>query len=165
MDGSAFLIPNFYGGPGGSLACMTTAAIQRLGSCLCRKIRFTVSGEPYEYGLCHCVNCQKAAGSAFMTCAFFSPDKVSVIEGRELLREYQDSDTTSGNIITRSFCSECGTSLFLSSPTRTGWITLAPAAIDDPQDWAPHTENRPDARLPWVKELCIQPKDKLPSTI
>ncbi|KAJ7140305.1 Mss4-like protein [Mycena crocata] len=134
--------------------------VQRLGSCLCKRIRFTVSGEPFQYAVCHCANCKKAAGSAFMTNAFFSSDKVSVTEGQDLLRKYQDSDTTSGNTLTRSFCSECGTSLFLSSPTKTDWITVSPATIDDPQEWAPRRENRPDAKFPWVKELHMQPKHK-----
>ncbi|KAJ7931673.1 Mss4-like protein [Mycena leptocephala] len=47
------------------------ASVQRLGSCLCRKIRFTVVGEPFSYAVCHCSNCKKFAGSAFMTNAFF----------------------------------------------------------------------------------------------
>jgi hypothetical protein len=55
--------------------------------------------------------------------------------GKELVRQYQDSDTTSGNTLTRSFCTECGTSLFLSSPTKTDWISVCPAAVDGSEAW------------------------------
>ncbi|KAJ7091490.1 DUF636 domain-containing protein [Mycena belliarum] len=134
--------------------------MQRLGACLCRRIRFTVAGEPFTYAVCHCTNCQKFAGSAFMTNAFFNSQSVSVTEGQDVLRKYNDSDTTSGNTLTRSFCSECGTSLFLSSPTKTDWISVCPAAVEGSEGWVPRRENRPDARFPWV-ELHMTPKEKL----
>ncbi|KAJ7696474.1 DUF636 domain-containing protein [Mycena rosella] len=134
--------------------------MQRAGSCLCRKVRFTVLGDPFQYAVCHCINCKKFAGSAFMTNAFFSPDNLSVTAGKDLVRQYHDSDTASGNTLTRSFCSECGTSLFLSSPTKTDWISVCPATVDQAQDWVPRRENRPDAKFSWVTELHMAPKHK-----
>ncbi|KAJ6530388.1 DUF636 domain-containing protein [Mycena vulgaris] len=136
-----------------------TTDVKRPGSCLCRKVCFTILGEPFFYAVCHCINCKKISGSAFMTNAFFRPDKVSVTAGQDLVHNYQDSDTTSGNILTRSFCSECGTSLFLSSPTKTDWISVSPASVDDPQlAWVPDDENRSDAKYPWVAELHMSPE-------
>ncbi|KAJ6514933.1 hypothetical protein C8R47DRAFT_496558 [Mycena vitilis] len=90
--------------------------VQRLGSCMCKRVRFTVAGEPFQF--------------------------VVLTEGADLVRKYEDNDTTSGNTLTRSFCSECGSSLFLSSPTKTDWISVCPAAIDDDQSWggAPRRE-------------------------
>ncbi|KAJ7139199.1 hypothetical protein C8R44DRAFT_604962, partial [Mycena epipterygia] len=78
---------------------------------------------------------QKLAGSAFMTNVFFSPDNISVTTGQELIRKYQDSNTTSGNTLTCSFRSDCGTSLF---PMRTDWISVCPAAVDSLQEWGEH---------------------------
>ncbi|KAJ6581783.1 Mss4-like protein [Mycena capillaripes] len=138
-----------------------SASVQRLGSCLCRKVRFKVVGDPFSYAVCHCINCKKFSGSAFMTNAFFSHDNITVIEGQELVRKYHDNNTTSGNTLTRSFCSECGTSLFLSSPTKTDWISVCPASVDDSQSWPPRRESRPDAKLPWVN-LHMEPKSKTP---
>ncbi|KAJ7491949.1 DUF636 domain-containing protein [Mycena latifolia] len=154
--------------------------MQRLGSCLCRKVRFTVSGEPFQYAVCHCINCKKFAGafrSAFMTNAFFNSKDISVTAGQDLVRQYADSDTTSGNTLTRSFCSECGTSLFLSSPTKTDWTSVCPGTVEDSQEWGgynysslfsayhhfsvPRRESRPDAKLPWVTGLHMTPKEKL----
>ncbi|KAJ7716138.1 DUF636 domain-containing protein [Mycena metata] len=139
-----------------------SSSIQRLGSCLCRKIRFTLKGDPFSHAVCHCINCRKSAGSAFMSNAFFSPDNVTVTQGEELIRKYQDNDTTSGNTLTRSFCSECGTSLFLSSPTKTDWISVCPPTVDDPKEWVPRRESRPDVRLSWVTGLHLEPKQKPP---
>lgn len=36
------------------------------GSCLCGSVAYTTKGEPVTQMLCHCRNCRKATGSAFM---------------------------------------------------------------------------------------------------
>ena len=46
----------------------------RTGSCLCQSIKYTVTGEPLTFRVCHCVNCKKASGSAFMTNAFYKDE-------------------------------------------------------------------------------------------
>ncbi|KAJ6519031.1 DUF636 domain-containing protein [Mycena sanguinolenta] len=134
----------------------------RNASCLCHKVRFTVEGEPFTYTICHCTNCQRAAGSAFMTNASFAPEKVIVTEGQEFIKAYDDNDTTSGNIITRRFCSNCGTNLFLSSPVKTDWMALSPAMVEG-QNWVPRRENRPDTKCSWVTEIHLEPKKKSPN--
>ncbi|KAF7309947.1 Duf636 domain protein [Mycena indigotica] len=117
---------------------MAVSGVTRLGSCLCKKIRFSVIGDPFSYAVCHCTNCKKFAGSAFMTNAFFNPDaaqNVHVTEGQEFLKSYEDSSTTSGKTLLRSFCSGCGSSLFLSSPVDKKWIIVPPSAVDDAHSW------------------------------
>ena len=49
----------------------------RTGSCLCQSIKYTVTGEPLTFRVCHCVNCKKASGSAFTTNAFYKDEVVS----------------------------------------------------------------------------------------
>ncbi|CAK5267746.1 unnamed protein product [Mycena citricolor] len=131
----------------------------RQGSCLCKRVRFTVQGDPFSYMVCHCPNCKKSAGSAFMTNAFFAPDKISVTEGEGLVKQYHDSDTTSGQTLIRSFCSNCGSSLFLS-PTKADWKSVCPSAVDGGRDWVPRRENRTDAKFGWVQQLHTEPKRK-----
>jgi ribosomal protein S27AE len=60
--------------------------------------------------------------------------KITLTEGQEVLRKYDDNDTTSGDTLTRQFCSNCGSSLFLSSPTKTDWISVCPGAVEG-QEW------------------------------
>lgn len=103
--------------------------VTRLGGCRCGKVRYEVRGEPIKVGLCHCTDCRKETGSAFLYYGDWKTDRFSV----------------TGNFKTydgRSFCPECGTRLFhldsegaeicLGSlddapmslaPTREGWIT------------------------------------------
>ncbi|KAK7012844.1 DUF636 domain-containing protein [Favolaschia claudopus] len=136
-----------------------TSEVERPGSCLCRRVRFTVMGDPFDYSTCHCENCKKSGGSAFMTNAFFTPDKVILTEGQDLISKYDDKATTSGNTLTRHFCSNCGSCLFLNSPSASSeWTTLSPATVDG-QEWVPRRYNCPDGKLSWVVELHMEPKD------
>lgn len=44
---------------------------QNTGSCLCGKVRFSVSGEPARVGICHCLDCRKHHGALFYAAAIF----------------------------------------------------------------------------------------------
>ena len=55
------------------ITIMTAMSI-RYGSCLCRQVRFTMAGDPFHHIICHCSNCKKASGSAFMANIFFKKD-------------------------------------------------------------------------------------------
>ena len=37
----------------------------RTGSCLCGQVRYSLDGEPFLTGVCHCADCRKESGSAF----------------------------------------------------------------------------------------------------
>ncbi|KAK6967145.1 hypothetical protein R3P38DRAFT_3149811, partial [Favolaschia claudopus] len=85
--------------------------------------------------------------------------KVILTEGQDLISKYDDKATTSGNTLTRHFCSNCGSCLFLNSPsTASEWITLSPATVDG-QEWVPRRYNCPDGKLSWVVKLHMECKD------
>ena len=102
--------------------------VTRAGGCRCGQVRYEVRGEPHKVGLCHCTDCRKETGSAFLYYADWHLDRFSVTG---------DFKTYEG----RSFCPQCGTRLFhldnegveiclgsldeaptTFSPTREGWI-------------------------------------------
>ncbi|KAF9479578.1 DUF636 domain-containing protein [Pholiota conissans] len=127
------------------------------GSCLCRATKFTLSGEPFHYTICHCKNCKHASGSAFLSHAIFKTSQFTITEGECLITHYADSDTQSGNTITRSFCSKCGSPLFLR-PMKDGIILIHPGQIEEPVLWVPKKESYSHEKLPWLKEITIQQK-------
>jgi hypothetical protein len=100
----------------------------RQGGCRCGSVRYEVRGEPMRVGICHCTDCRKETGSAFLAYADW-PSRCFTMSG-----EYK---TYEG----RSFCPNCGTRLFHLNqhhteicvgsldeaptgltPTREGWI-------------------------------------------
>ena len=68
----------------------------RSGSCLCRAVKFRVTGEPLRVGICHCGDCRKASGSAFSAFAVWP---------REAFEQLANFVATYSG---RSFCSTCG---------------------------------------------------------
>jgi hypothetical protein len=75
------------------------AEICRTGGCLCGAVRYTVKGEPYKSGLCHCTDCRQVTGSAFLAYADWRPAQF----------EYSGLVTTFRG---RSFCPVCGSRIF-----------------------------------------------------
>ncbi|TFK61226.1 hypothetical protein BDN72DRAFT_965290 [Pluteus cervinus] len=141
---------------------MTTIPTKRTGGCLCGEVRYEVEGDPFSFAVCHCANCRKTTGSAFMSNAFFKPEAITITKGSDKFKEYRDSATTSGRTLTRTFCPECGSCLFMYNDSRE--FTIIPVGtLDEPVDWVPRRESRDDARFSWVKELQIE--HKLKSTL
>ncbi|HVN87158.1 MAG TPA: GFA family protein [Candidatus Binatia bacterium] len=77
------------------------------GRCLCGGIRFEISGQLGPIIYCLCSMCRRASGSAFATNASVRASEFRVVQGAELLGEYQSSPGT-----TRTFCSRCGSPMF-----------------------------------------------------
>ncbi|THU92979.1 DUF636 domain-containing protein [Dendrothele bispora CBS 962.96] len=136
----------------------------REASCLCGGIKFTVKGDPFLYILCHCSNCKKASGSAFLANAWFKEEDINIISS-EALGTYMDSATKSGSPINRQFCTKCGSTMFIRPDERNlkkgGAICVVPAPlVDGYTAWTPHRELFVEEKCPFVKDLLIRPKVK-----
>jgi hypothetical protein len=80
------------------------------GSCLCKKITFTVNNFLPCIGHCHCTMCQKFHGAAFSTFVEVKQVDLHWLTGEKLLSSYRaDNDSV------RQFCSCCGASLLFES--------------------------------------------------
>lgn len=107
------------------------------GSCHCKAVRFSAeSRHPYPFNICYCGICRKLAGgggSAINLNADFDTLKV---EGRENIRVYsariEDEETgqVSFSNAERSFCSKCGTHLWLWDSRWPGQIHPLATVID-----------------------------------
>ncbi|RXW17087.1 hypothetical protein EST38_g8760 [Candolleomyces aberdarensis] len=127
------------------------------GECLCGAVAFELQGEPFHYVICHCKNCKQAGGGAFMANAFFKPQHVTVTKGKDSVKTYSDNKTKSGNAISRSFCSNCGSSLFIGPAA--GNITIVQASnVNGSENWVPKKEFFAECKWEWVKEIAFQPK-------
>jgi len=78
------------------------------GGCLCGRVRYTVTGEPTSAYLCHCSDCQRFTGSAFLTGMAFPASSVSA-QGE--LKTYSNT-SEAGRQVRRLFCPNCGSGVF-----------------------------------------------------
>ena len=77
------------------------------GSCLCGEIRYSVDGEPSDFGYCHCTSCRKASGTAHAANAAVARSDFALSDPQGFLREYQSSPGKH-----RAFCGNCGSPLY-----------------------------------------------------
>lgn len=112
----------------------------RLGGCLCERLRFQVTGEPYRVGLCHCLDCRRHHGALFFAAAIF-PEGAVTIEGET--RAYRG----------RHFCLECGGSVF----SRFGdEIEVHLGAFDEPDVFVSTYENWTVRREAWLPAFDLR---------
>lgn len=81
--------------------------MKHTGSCLCKKVKYEISGPLTNALNCHCSMCRKLHASAFRTRAEVQTADWKTLEGQEWIRFYESSP---GEY--KGFCSNCGSSLY-----------------------------------------------------
>jgi hypothetical protein len=111
----------------------------RSGGCLCGAVRYTLRGEPFHVGRCHCANCRKESGSTYTIYgqwpreAFESSGEVATYDGR-------------------CFCPRCGSRLF--DVADEDGVEVRLGSLDDaPFELRPVAEIWIKRREPWLAEV------------
>lgn len=98
------------------------------GGCLCGAIAYEVSSDPINMWNCHCDDCRRATGASFATNVFVKLEDLTITKGTPSTYEHP---ADSGNIMTKEFCSNCGSQLFNSSSARPAIKVVRVGSIDD----------------------------------
>jgi hypothetical protein len=116
------------------------------GGCLCGAVRYESTGEPGFALLCHCRDCQRQSGSAFAAGWRVPAAGFRVTQGEPKLY-VRAAD--SGNEITRAFCPDCGTMLFLRVSARPDLVAIRVGTLDDPSAFRPEADIFVKSAQPW----------------
>lgn len=116
------------------------------GSCLCRRVRFSLTPPSNWVAHCHCSMCRKAHGAAYVTWVSVPADRFRLTAGAEEVSRYRSSEAA-----TRSFCRTCGTSFLFESTRWAGEVHVALASLDQPIDRAPQVHAFFSDRAEWVR--------------
>jgi hypothetical protein len=106
---------------------------------LCGAVRFSVTGEPDVVGTCHCADCRKATGAAFVFYADWP-------------RSAFTSTGATGSYRGRNFCPACGSRVFHLSEHRAE--VLVGALDDAPGDLRPTREGWTIRREHWLDPVA-----------
>jgi hypothetical protein len=98
------------------------------GGCLCGAVRYECKAEPIMGGHCQCLDCQKDSGTGHASHVMF-PKAAVTISGPT--KEYR-SKADSGNMVTRAFCTNCGSPIYGSSSGYPDMVTVRAGSLDDP---------------------------------
>ena len=86
------------------------ATVVRTGGCACGTVRYTLTNDPMIVHCCHCTDCQRLTGSAFVLNAWTEEHQLTITQGEEHLRTAQLVGG-SGRPHRVTFCGRCSTSL------------------------------------------------------
>ena len=115
------------------------------GGCMCGAVRYECSAEPVMAGNCHCRDCQRASGGAFVS-ALAVPRNALTITGEV---KYYDVKGDSGNTVSRGFCPNCGARLFGRPAVASDLIVIMAGSLDDPSWYKPGMDFYTASAQPW----------------
>lgn len=117
----------------------------REGGCSCGAVRYRLTSDPLFVHCCHCLNCQRQTGSAFVINLLIEADRVDVLAG-----EPQRVDVPRGNKKQKIWrCPDCQVTLF-SQYTSARLRFVRGGTLDDPASVEPDVHIYTRSKLPWV---------------
>lgn len=121
------------------------------GGCSCGAVRYRLTSEPLFVHCCHCLNCQRQTGSAFVVNILIEADRV------ELLGEEPQTVSVprSGGKTQKIWrCATCQVAVY-SQYTTPDVLFVRAGTLDEPSAVAPDVHIFTRSKLPWV----VLPKD------
>ncbi|EEP75785.1 predicted protein [Uncinocarpus reesii 1704] len=126
----------------------------RTGSCLCGSVKYQLTGEPISALNCHCVNCKKTSGAAFLSNGLFWKKQLTITSSSSGLKTFQDKTTNSGEPLCRKFCSNCGSTLFVESLLPDTPVAVTLGSLDQGQrPWKPRLEVFTKDAVDWMPRI------------
>ncbi len=115
------------------------------GRCLCGEINYSTNAEPLFTGNCHCKDCQRSSGSAFVPAMLF-PEKTVSISGKA---KFFESVSDNGSVHQRGFCQNCGSQLFAKFSAMPGMLGIKAGTLDNASDYVPTLDFYVASAAPW----------------
>jgi hypothetical protein len=116
------------------------------GGCACGTVRYRLTSEPLFVHCCHCLNCQRQTGSAFVINLLIEADRVDLLMGEPQPVDVPRDDGSAQ----RTFrCSSCQVAVF----SEYGWPELwfvRGGTLDEPSAVTPDVHIYTRSKLPWV---------------
>jgi hypothetical protein len=118
----------------------------REGGCACGAVRYRLTSEPLFVHCCHCLNCQRQTGSAFVINVLIEADRVELLAGAPQPVAVPRDDGSKQQVWR---CPTCQVALF-SAYTRPDIRFVRAGTLDDPASVAPDVHIFTRSKLPWV---------------
>ena len=121
---------------------------ERDGGCACGGVRYRLTSEPLFTHCCHCLNCQRQTGSAFVINLLIEADRVQLLAGEPVAVPVPRDDA--GKRKQKIFrCPTCQVAVF-SQYTRRAVLFVRAGTLDEPSWVAPDVHIFTRSKLSWV---------------
>jgi hypothetical protein len=116
------------------------------GGCACGVVRYRLTSEPMFVHCCHCLNCQRQTGSAFVINLLIEADRVELLSGEPEPVDVPRDDGSSQRIYR---CPGCQVAVY-SEYGRPEVRFVRGGTLDEPSSVAPDVHIFTRSKLPWV---------------
>ncbi len=120
---------------------------QREGGCACGAVRYRLTSDPLFVHCCHCLNCQRQTGSAFVINALIEADRVELLAGEP---EPVGVPRDNGSKQTIWRCPTCQVAVY-SKYTSPRVRFVRGGTLDDPSSIEPDVHIFTKSKVPWVE--------------
>ena len=117
------------------------------GGCSCGAVRYRLASAPMFVHCCHCRDCQRQTGSAFVLNALIETNRIAVLSGDP---EPVSMPTDSGRPHDIHRCRSCRIAVWSDYGRRPALRFVRVGTLDDPAALRPDVHIFVRSKLPWV---------------
>jgi hypothetical protein len=118
----------------------------REGGCACGQVRYRLASDPLFTHCCHCLNCQRQTGSAFVVNLLIEADRVEVLAGEPRPVDVPRDDGSTQRIYR---CPDCQVAVF-SEYGGPQVRFVRGGTLDDPASVAPDVHIYTRSKVGWL---------------
>ena len=116
------------------------------GGCACGAVRYRLASEPLFTHCCHCLNCQRQTGSAFVINLLIEADRVELLRGEPAPVDVPRDD---GSAQTVFRCPDCQVAVY-SRYGHPGISFVRGGTLDEPARFPPNVHIFTRSKVAWV---------------
>tara|TARA_R110002096_G_scaffold243768_1_gene435886 strand:- start:4239 stop:4661 length:423 start_codon:yes stop_codon:yes gene_type:complete len=116
-----------------------------LGSCLCGKVKYKITGSAFAFYHCHCMRCRKLSGTGHASNIRLDSANIEWLSGAQLIKTY---NVPEAERFRNDFCGDCGSPLprlFIE----TGLVVLPAGTLDHEPACSPESRIFYASRSDW----------------
>ena len=117
------------------------------GGCACGAVRYRLTSGPMFTHCCHCLDCQRQTGSAFVLNALIETDRIEMLAGAPVP---VSMPTDSGRPHDVYRCADCQTAVWSDYGRRPALRFVRVGTLDDPRALPPNVHIFTRSKQPWV---------------
>jgi hypothetical protein len=121
-------------------------AVAREGGCSCGAVRYRLTSEPMFVHCCHCLNCQRQTGSAFVINLLLEADRIELLAAEPQPVDVPRDDGSTQRIYR---CPSCQVAVY-SEYGRPEVRFVRAGTLDEPSSVAPDVHIFTRSKVPWV---------------
>ncbi|HTT30841.1 MAG TPA: GFA family protein [Solirubrobacteraceae bacterium] len=116
------------------------------GGCACGSVRYRLSSEPLFVHCCHCLNCQRQTGSAFVINLLIEAERVEILAAAPQPIDVPRDD---GRVHRIFRCPRCQVAVFSDYGRPGVWFVRA-GTLDDPRGVRPDVHIYTRSKVDWL---------------